>query len=426
MPGLCERESWPFHACFAERLLPDLTWKPLLCPCLTALQSYPTDDEADSDDDDDAVDRLHALPNSAAAAAAVAIQARLQPAAAAAPAAMLMAAQQQARVQLPMQAEAAALARRSIPRGSWDSEAFAHMQSHSSWGSTLTESPLARASVENPAVADLDLLVNIHSVQTPMAHHPTYSAAAAAATALASAAGPVAAAGAGAAAEQGPRQPAHNPFGPEVRAALAASGLRLLAFACDAGWHCTASTLMDILTTQQLLAPPAPARRPLASLTVSELVPVPMSDVLGSAPAGDGLTPLHRAARSGCTATVQMLLAAAHASGLVINAASCGAAGQSPLHLAAPHPAVAEVLLGSALEAPVQWFVARNAQGKTPAQLAHECGPHNKVNRHARALVRMLAGLGGQAAVAGLQRQRQEQQEQQQGGLVPAKRGAPV
>ncbi len=67
----------------------------------------------------------------------------------------------------------------------------------------------------------------------------------------------------------------------------------------------------------------------------------------------------------------------------------------SPLHLSAMclegKGSVAQVLLQSARDAPLQWFVSRAADGRTPAQLASETDACRHINDQARCMVQMLA-----------------------------------
>lgn len=218
-------------------------------------------------------------------------------------------------------------------------------------------------------------------------------------------------------------EPAPDPFTPELRGAIAAAGLRVLAFAADCGWPCTLSLVMDTLSSLPLV-PPAPlAHVPLDQLSMSQLVPLSHAALLSSCVASDGLTPLHRAARSGSPATARELLAIARNTGLSLNIASCGAASVSPLHIAAMAQdggAMACTLLSASPDAPVQWFIARSAEGKTAAQCAHECGPAH-INRQARMLVKVLAGATARpqpAATGGLPVKRAEANGQVAGAVL--------
>ncbi len=216
--------------------------------------------------------------------------------------------------------------------------------------------------------------------------------------------GTAAAAAAAAASSREAWQHADEAFTPEMRASLAQRGLRLLAFACDAGWPCTTRMLLDLLTNVPLVPPPHLAAVPLSLLTSSQLVPLSPRAVVASAlPGGDGLTPLHRATRSGSAATVREILNFARGVPLLLNPAARGAARSSALHLAAEAPEggpAAVALLQSARDAPVQWFVARDAAGDTPAVLAARGGCRH-INELARMMVQQLAGEQRDAAARG-------------------------
>jgi hypothetical protein len=270
---------------------------------------------------------------------------------------------------------------------SWDSDAFGAMSMvHSSWGSSLTASMLGSVGA-GTGTGNGGILSCTPRAAAAAANAAHMEAARAPAVGIA----PPQLATAQA-------SPA-DAFSPEMRASLAARGLRLLAFACDAGWPSTARMLVDLLTTLPLVAAQEHRAVPLAQLAPWQLVPHTMQEVLGACLGADGLTPVHRAARSGSLATVRELQCCAAEAGLALNWAARGQAALSPLHfaaLASDGGKMAGLLLGSAPDAPLQWFLARSQDRKTPAQLAMAAEGGAAINQQARMMVHVLALKGSQ------------------------------
>jgi hypothetical protein len=207
----------------------------------------------------------------------------------------------------------------------------------------------------------------------------------------------------------------------QVRATLAGRGLRLLAFAADAGWPATVRLLLDLLTSLPLVAgsdkargltasalPAAAARCSNRSATHSAaLVPLSLADILastlppsprssdkgkaaqeppqdlddmtprGAGSSGNGLTPLHRAARSGSNATLRELLAAASASGLRVDLAAPVGGAKAPAGPAGEGPAAPAARGGGATPAtrlsPLHYVALHcGGSGRGGAHASHE------------------------------------------------------